>query len=157
MGAGWRTGAGSRGDSGARGSSRSGASSTSGGGTAVKSSGCGKSSTITFGPVPNENAGGAPGSGNGVGTGQGGYVTLNDSKAGGSRGFAMRLPDNYDNSKPYWLIFDFHWNGGNAAQVDNGGTSGYEYAYYGLQSKSKKGGIFVGPDSGGSGWGKGRG
>ena len=94
----------------------------------------------------------APGSGNGVGTGLGGYVTLNDSKAGGSRGFAMRLPDNYDNTKPYWLIFDFHWNGGNSAQVDNGGTSGYEYAYYGLQSKSKNGAIFVGPDSIGAGW-----
>ena len=87
-----------------------------------------------------------------MGTGQGGYVTLNDSKAGGSRGFAMRLPDDYDNTKPYWLIFDFHWNGGNSAQVDNGGSSGYEYAYYGLQSKSNNGAIFVGPDSIGPGW-----
>ncbi|MGH7436752.1 MAG: alpha/beta hydrolase family esterase [Polyangiaceae bacterium] len=87
-----------------------------------------------------------------MGTGQGGYVTLNDSKAGGSRGFAMRLPDNYDNTKPYWLIFDYHWNGGNSAQVDNGGTSGYEYAYYGLQKKSNNGAIFVGPDSIGPGW-----
>jgi hypothetical protein len=51
------------------------------------------------------------------------------------------------------LIFDFHWNGGNSAQVDNGGSSGYEYAYYGLQSKSKNGAIFVGPDSIGPGWG----
>ena len=87
-----------------------------------------------------------------MGFGQGGYVTLNDSKAGGSRGFALRLPKNYDNSHPYWLIFDYHWNGGDAAQCDNGGTSGYEFAYYGLQPKSNEGAIFVGPDSIGSGW-----
>jgi hypothetical protein len=48
-----------------------------------------------------DHGGAAAGSGNGVGTGAGGYVTLNDSKAGGSRGFAMRLPDNYDKTKPY--------------------------------------------------------
>jgi poly(3-hydroxybutyrate) depolymerase len=140
------------GDSGASGSSGSGSSGGSGNSTAVKSNGCGKTSTITFGSVPNEAATAAAGSGNGVGTGKGGYVTLNDSKAGGSRGFAMRLPDTYDNTRPYWLIFDFHWNGGDSAQVDNGGTSGYQFAYNGLQSKSKNGAIFVGPDSIGSGW-----
>ena len=123
-----------------------------GSGAAVPSAGCGKTSTLTFGSVPNESASAAAGSGNGAGFGQGGYVTLNDSKAGGSRGFALRLPQNYDNTHPYWLIFDFHWNGGDAAQCDNGGTSGYEFAYYGLQPKSNEGAIFVGPDSIGSGW-----
>ena len=153
MDSGSSSGSASTGDSGASDSSSSGSSGSSGGATVVKSNGCGKNSTITFGPVPNEDSNAASGSGNGAGTGLGGYVTLNDSKAGGSRGFAMRLPDNYDNTKPYWLIFDFHWNGGDSAQVDNGGTSGYQYAYYGLQSKSKNGAIFVGPDSIGSGWG----
>jgi hypothetical protein len=144
-GSGQASGSGSTGDSGPSGSS-------GGSATAVKSNGCGKTSTVTFGSVPNENPNAAAGSGNGVGTGQGGYVTLNDSKAGGSRGFAIRLPDHYDDAKPYWLIFDFHWNGGNSAQVDNGGTSGYQFAYYGLQSNSKNGAIFVGPDSIGAGW-----
>ena len=139
-------------DSGVSDGSGSGSSGSTGGVSTVKSSGCGKTSTIAFGPVPNENAGAAAGSGNGVGAGAGGYVTLDDSMAGGSRGFAMRRPANYDKTKPYWLIFDFHWNGGTSAQVDNGGTSGYEYAYYGLQSKSKNGAIFAGPFSIGPGW-----
>jgi poly(3-hydroxybutyrate) depolymerase len=154
------SGSSSGGSGSSSGGSGDGGGSTDGGGPsggsgdagAVRSAGCGKTSTLTFGAVPNESAGAAAGSGNGVGTGMGGYVTLNDSKAGGSRGFAMRLPDNYDKTKPYWLIFDFHWNGGNSAQADNGGTSGYQYAYYGLQSKSKNGAIFVGPDSIGAGW-----
>jgi len=64
----------------------------------------------------------------------------------------MRLPDNYDNTKPYWLIFAFHWNGGASVDVDTGGANGYFEAYYGLQKESKNGAIFVGPDSIGSGW-----
>jgi poly(3-hydroxybutyrate) depolymerase len=85
-----------------------------------------------------------------VGFGTGGYLTI--QSGGQSRGFALRLPDNYDNSKPYWLIFGFHWNGGNSAQVDNGGTSGYDWSYYGLQKASKNGAIFVAPDGLGAGW-----
>lgn len=130
-------GSGSSGSSGSRGSS----------GAAVGSKGCGKSSTVTFGSVPGENAGN-----DGKGTGQGGYVTLTDSAAGGARGFAMRLPDNYDNTKPYWLIFAYHWNGGSAADIDSGGTNGYWWSYYGLQRKSENGAIFVTPDSIGAGW-----
>src|SRR5438105_1248866 len=81
------------------------------GGSAVpagRSAGCGKPSTVTFGTVPGE-------SGQNVGTGMGGYVTIQSS--GQTRGFAMRLPDNYDNAKPYWLIFGFHWNGGTSKDV----------------------------------------
>jgi len=85
-----------------------------------------------------------------VGTGKGGYVTIQSS--GQSRGFAMRLPDNYDNTKPYWLIFGFHWNGGSAAEVDSGGTNGYWWSYYGMQRKSNNGAIFVAPDGLGAGW-----
>jgi len=129
-----------------------GAAGTSAGGAGVPSAGCGKTSTLTFGMVPNENPNAAAGSGNGVGHGDGGYVTINDSNAGGSRGFALRLPDNYDKNKPYWLIFGFHWNGGNAAQVDNGGTNGYWWSYYGLQRESNNGAIFVAPDGLGAGW-----
>ena len=123
-----------------------------GAGPAMSSAGCGKTSTLTFGMVPGENANAAPGSGNGVGHGEGGYVTITDSKAGGTRGFAMRLPDNYDKNKPYWLIFGFHWNGGNSAQVDNGGGNGYWWSYYGLQRESNNNAIFVAPDGLSAGW-----
>ena len=114
-----------------------------GGGSATKSAGCGKTSTLSFGTVPGE-------SGTKVGTGKGGYVTITSS--GQSRGFAMRLPDNYDNTKPYWLIFGFHWNGGNSAEVDSGGTNGYWWSYYGLQRKSGNNAIFVAPDGLNAGW-----
>lgn len=108
---------------------------------ATRSAGCSKTSTITFGPVPNE-----PPSG----FGEGGYVTI--QSGGESRGFAMRLPDNYDNTKPYWLIFGFHWNGGNSKEVDSGGTNGYEMSHYGLQKLSENGAIFVAPQGLGNGW-----
>jgi poly(3-hydroxybutyrate) depolymerase len=98
---------------------------------------------LTFGTVPGE-------SGTKVGTGKGGYVTI--QSGGQSRGFAMRLPDNYDSSKPYWLIFGFHWNGGNSAEVDSGGTNGYWWSYYGMQRKSNNSAIFVAPDGLNAGW-----
>ena len=87
------------------------------------------------------------------GTGQGGYVNI--TSGGSQRGFAMRLPDNYDNNHPYWLIFAFHWNGGTSKAQDTGGNNGYFRAYYGFQRKSKNGAIFVAPDSIGAGWGNG--
>jgi hypothetical protein len=102
--------------------------------------------------VPGENPNAAAGSGNGVGHGGGGYVTISDPNAGGTRGFALRLPDNYDKNKPYWLIFGFHWNGGNSAQVDNGGSNGLWWSYYGLQRESNNGAIFVAPDGLNAGW-----
>jgi poly(3-hydroxybutyrate) depolymerase len=85
-----------------------------------------------------------------LGHGDGGYVTI--QSGGGSRDFAMRLPDNYDNNKPYWLSFTFHPNGGNAYGIDNGGGNGYEMAYYGLQKQSNNGAIFVAPLGLGGGW-----
>ena len=116
--------------------------SAAGGGTstATKSAGCGKTSTVTFTTVPGE-------SGTTVGTGQGGYVTIN------GRSFAMRLPDNYDNTKPYLLIFGFHWNGGTSKDVDTGGSNGYQMAHFGLQKLSNNGAIFVAPQGLNNGWG----
>jgi poly(3-hydroxybutyrate) depolymerase len=148
-------GSGGKGGSGTGGSSSGGTTGSggaAGAGAVMSSAGCGKTSTMTFTMVPGESATAAAGSGNGVGHGDGGYVTINDSKAGGSRGFAMRLPDNYDKNKPYWLIFGFHWNGGNSAQVDNGGGNGYWWSYYGLQRESKNNAIFVAPDGLSAGW-----
>lgn len=114
-------------------------------GMGTKSAGCGKTSTVTFGAIPNEDATATPG-GPKNGTGKGGYVKI------GQRGFAMRLPDGYDSSKPYPLFFAFHWNGGNSADQDTGGANGYFTAYYGIQRKSNNGMIFVAPDSIGAGW-----
>jgi hypothetical protein len=109
-----------------------------------RSPGCNKTSTLTFGPVPME-------SGQNVGHGEGGYLRI------GERGFAMRLPDNYDNTKPYWLVFGFHWNGGNSKEVDTGGSNGYEMAHFGLQKLSNNGAIFVAPDGLNGGWQNGQG
>jgi uncharacterized repeat protein (TIGR02543 family) len=114
-----------------------------GGGAGVPSAGCGKTSTLTFGTVPGE-------SGSSVGRGAGGYVTIQSS--GQTRGFAVRLPDNYDRTKPYWLIFGFHWNGGSSKDVDTGGSNGYVMAHFGLQSLSKNGAIFVAPQGLNNGW-----
>jgi poly(3-hydroxybutyrate) depolymerase len=136
--------------SGSGGAATGGSTGTAGSSGAVPSAGCGKTSTMTFKPVPNEDANAAPGSGNTVGHGEGGYVTI--QSGGGSRDFAMRLPDNYDKNKPYWLSFTFHPNGGNAYGVDNGGNNGYEMAYYGLQKRSNNGAIFVAPLGLGGGW-----
>jgi poly(3-hydroxybutyrate) depolymerase len=104
-----------------------------------RSNGCKKASTLTFGTVPGE-------SGQNTGHGAGGYVKIGD------RGFALRLPDNYDNDKPYWLVFGFHWNGGNSKEVDTGGSNGYTMAHFGLQKLSENGAIFVAPDGLGAGW-----
>jgi hypothetical protein len=121
---------------------------TGGGGTGgsaspTGSTGCGKTSTLTFTTVPGE-------SGQNVGTGEGGYVTI--QSGGGSRGFAVRLPANYDKNKPYWLIFGFHWNGGTSKDVDTGGSNGYGMAHFGLQKLSNNGAIFVAPQGLGNGW-----
>ncbi len=120
--------------------------------TAVGSSGCGKTSTLTFGTVTGENANATPGGGS-LGTGKGGWVTI--TSGGQSRNFALRLPDNYDNTHPYWLIFAFHGNGEDAAGMDTGGANGYFTAYWGLQRESKNSAIFVAPEWSGGGWGTG--
>ncbi|MES1175590.1 MAG: hypothetical protein ABUL62_14815 [Myxococcales bacterium] len=124
---------------GSSGSTAAGGGATGGSSGVGRSAGCGKTSTVTFGQVPGE-------SGQNVGTGAGGYVKI------GNRGFAMRLPDNYDSSHPYWLIFGFHWNGGSAKEVDTGGSNGYNMAHFGLQKLSKNGAIFVAPDGLNAGW-----
>ena len=146
------------GTGGSAGSSGGAATGTGGGGgattigTSAPSMGCGKTSTLTFGTVPNENANATPGSPN-LGTGKGGWVTI--TSGGQTRNFAMRLPDNYDNTHPYRLIFAFHGNGETADGMDDGGANGYFTAYWGLQRESKNGAIFVAPEWSGGGWGTG--
>jgi poly(3-hydroxybutyrate) depolymerase len=68
----------------------------------------------------------------------------------------LRIPANYDNTRPYRLIFAFHWNGGTMGDVDGGGTSGYTWSYYGLREQadasSEFNTIFVAPQGNGNGW-----
>lgn len=71
---------------------------------------------------------------------------------GRTRNYILRVPANYDNSRPYRLVFGFHWNGGTAGDVDSGGTSGYPWSYYGLRSISNDSAIFVAPQGLGNGW-----
>ena len=160
-------GAGSGGTSGTGGSSGN-----TTGGTAVPSAGCGTTSTLTFGKDPNESGapcttvfpvgtkGGGTCKGDQPGFGTGGWLTISgpgnigsDPLANGGRGFDVRIPDNYDKNHPYWLVFVFHPRGGTAAGMDNGGSSGYDFAYNGLQQQSKNGAIFVAPNGLGNGWG----
>jgi len=97
---------------------------------------------------------GAPGGGNvgtaGGGSGSGGstsssgcgkVTTLMNGRtsmdvAGTMREYILALPKNYDQNKPYKLIFGWHPLGGNAQQVASGG-------YYGLLSQAKDQAIFV--------------
>ena len=142
------TGSGGRGESGSGGARQDagtdapgtgGSSGTGAGGSSpgAMSGGCGKTSTVTFQTLS-------------TGKGMGGKVTIQSS--GESRSFAMRLPDNYDNKKPYAVYFGFHWNGGTMNDVDSGGSNGYIMAHFGLQSLSKNGAIFIAPQGNGNGW-----
>jgi poly(3-hydroxybutyrate) depolymerase len=64
------------------------------------------------------------------------------------REYVLRLPDDYDASRAYKLIFAFHARGGNAAQVTGSGNSDY----YGLYSRARGGAIFVAPEGLDAGW-----
>nr|WP_211116436.1 ricin-type beta-trefoil lectin domain protein [Glycomyces buryatensis] len=71
---------------------------------------------------------------------------------GTNRSFILRVPDNYDSSRSYPLIFAFHWNGGTAGDVSSGGSDGALWSYYGLQRLSNNSAIFVAPQGIGNGW-----
>lgn len=72
--------------------------------------------------------------------------------SGKTRNYILRVPADYDNNRPYRLVFGFHWNGGTAGDVDSGGTSGYPWSYYGLRALSNNSTIFVAPQGLGNGW-----
>jgi poly(3-hydroxybutyrate) depolymerase len=107
--------------------------------------------------------GGSGGSGGGMksaGCGQAAKVTSGTKSIqsnGKNRSFMIRVPESYDSSHPYWLIFGFHWVGGTANDVDSGGTSGYTWSYYGLREQADNStnarAIFVAPQGISNGWG----
>ncbi|MET8850712.1 cellulose binding domain-containing protein [Amycolatopsis sp. NPDC004625] len=72
---------------------------------------------------------------------------------GKSRTYILRIPDGYDRSHPYRLIFGFHWLGGTSTDVDTGRTvQTGTWAYYGLQRLANNSAIFVAPQGFNNGW-----
>jgi poly(3-hydroxybutyrate) depolymerase len=94
----------------------------------MQSSGCGTTPTLTSG-------------------------THTIQSGGQSRSYILRIPDNYDNNRPYRLIFGYHWRGGTMQDVDGGGSSGAAWSYYGLRAQADDSTIFVAPQGIGNGWG----
>ncbi|KAH6627640.1 Alpha/Beta hydrolase protein [Chaetomium tenue] len=87
------------------------------------SAGCGKSPAVTAGSK---------------------IMTVN----GKNRRWMIRLPQGYDQNRPYKLIFGIHWLDADFMAVD-GGTA----PYYGLQRLANNSAIFVSPDGLNKGWG----
>jgi len=127
------------------------------GGGGGKTSAGGASSSGQGGSVSGAGAGGsgspgaaAPSAGCGMPAGlKSGRASIDVS--GKMREYILALPDNYDPSHPYRLIFGWHPWGGSAQQVASGG-------YYGLQSQAKGTAIFVAGEGldfngNGLGWG----
>ncbi|MDG6110550.1 alpha/beta hydrolase family esterase, partial [Dactylosporangium aurantiacum] len=89
-------------------------------GTLAATAGCGKAPALTSG-------------------------TRSISSGGQNRSYILRVPDNYDNSHPYRLVFGLHWLNGSANAVASAG-------YYGLQPLSNNSTIFVAPQGIDAGW-----
>jgi poly(3-hydroxybutyrate) depolymerase len=116
----------------------------------------------TSGTALSDDGGGGTASPTGVGAaaataGCGRAPTLNSGthtiqSSGRGRTFILRIPDNYDNNRPYRLIFAFHWWGGTANDVASGGSSGSSWAYYGQQELSNNSAILVAPQGIDNAW-----
>lgn len=75
------------------------------------------------------------------------------SSGGMNREYILRVPDDYDNTKPYRLIVAYHWLSGNATQVAEGGNGGStDDPYYGLWDLAENSTIFVAPEGLDAGW-----
>lgn len=100
---------------------------------AVPSAGCGKTRTL-----------------------QDGNRTI--TSGGQSRSYYLKTPSNYDNKRPYRLIFTFHWFYGSINSVVNPPDADHntDKPFYGLADLSGDTTIFIAPqgltDSGGAGW-----
>jgi poly(3-hydroxybutyrate) depolymerase len=78
--------------------------------------------------------------------------TYTIQSSGQSRSFVLRVPDGYSNTRPYRLIFAYHWRGGTMTDVSSGGTSGAAWSYYGMQEQSNNSAVLVAPQGIGNGW-----
>jgi len=95
--------------------------------TATAAAGCGKTPTLRNG-------------------------TQTIQSGGKNRSFILSIPDDYDSSHQYRLVFGFHWWGGTANDVASGGSDGDVYAHYGLRRLANNSTIFVAPQGIGNGW-----
>ncbi|WP_437573061.1 alpha/beta hydrolase family esterase [Sorangium sp. So ce887] len=146
-------------------------SSTSGSGATGASSAMGGSSGVVSG-AGGSGSGGHPTSG-GAGAGGAGAVGSGSGGSGGearsagcgstteltsgrfsidvggtTREYILAVPDDYDSSRPYRLIFAWHPRGGSAEQV----ATGFGGGYYGLQGRADGSAIFVSPEGIDQGW-----
>jgi poly(3-hydroxybutyrate) depolymerase len=96
-------------------------------GTTAATAGCGRAPTLTSG-------------------------THTIQSSGRNRTFILRIPNGYDNNRPYRLIFAFHWWGGTANDVASGGSSGSTWSYYGQQELSNNSAILVAPQGIDNAW-----
>ncbi len=78
--------------------------------------------------------------------------TYTIQSSGQTRSFNLRVPDGYNNTRPYRLIFAYHWRGGTMNDVSSGGSSGTTWSYYGMQQQSDNSAILVAPQGLGNGW-----
>ncbi|KAF1944299.1 alpha/beta-hydrolase [Clathrospora elynae] len=67
---------------------------------------------------------------------------------GKQRRWTLRVPNNYDSTRPYRFIFGLHWLNGDMTSVSGGSAP-----YYGLASLAQESAIFVAPDGLNRGWG----
>lgn len=100
-----------------------GAAGAGGGGTTATSMGCGKTPTLKTG-------------------------ALTIQSGGANRKYMLRLPDGYDNKKPYRLMMGFHGATGNATEVAGAQNNNY----FGLYSLSAGSTIFVAMEAVGGIW-----
>ena len=143
-------GGGNSGRAGAGASSAGSANDTGGAPTA------GSGSTPSAGASGSSASGGSGGSGSRTSAACGKATTLESGRAtidvgGTSREYILKLPDDYTPTKPYKLIFGWHWRGGKAADVATGGTVGLGN-YYGLDALADGSAIFVSPEGIDQGW-----
>jgi len=100
--------------------SGSGGSSNSGvDGGVARSTGCGTTSTL-----------------------QNGQIKI--SYGGAQRDYVLRLPDSYDNTQPYRLVFAYAWDGASSSDV-----AGSSCNYFTFPTMDSKNTIFVAPDAAG--------
>lgn len=72
---------------------------------------------------------------------------------GKTREYTLQIPEDYNESNTYKLIFGLHWLGGTMADVATGQSVGSEeWAYYGLQQLADNSAIFIAPQGIDNGW-----
>ncbi|WP_246159294.1 cellulose binding domain-containing protein [Catellatospora sichuanensis] len=72
--------------------------------------------------------------------------------SGQSRSYILSIPNTYNNTRPYRLIFGLHWLNGTANDVATGGADGAAWAFYGQKQLSNDSTIFVAPQGISNGW-----